>query len=84
MVFDGTFNVPAAPSVMVCGVAKAVELKLMLPVLSAAAKASASRRLHEASVPVPAVACGVQLEALPASSSAVVTTSLVSTELTVS
>jgi hypothetical protein len=56
--------------------AKAVESKVMLAAPALAAKSSASRKLHAASVPDPGVACAVQFEALAESLSSlfVVTT----------
>ena len=51
-----------------------VEPKLMFPDPDSAANSSASRRLHDASVPTPGSVCSVQLEEFPASSLVVVTT----------
>ena len=72
-VFDGMFSVPLV-SVMNCAPVNVEVLKLILLEPSAADCSSASRRLHEPSVPCPGVACGVQLPAVPSSSVAVVTT----------
>jgi hypothetical protein len=63
-------------SVLKCVLENTVESKVMLieGLVLVAAKASASRRLHAASSPDPGAVCGLQCEAAPASSSAVVTT----------
>ena len=61
-------------SVMVLGEANTLESKEMFAEPALAAKSSASRRLQDASVPVPGVVWTVQFEAEPASSAAVVTT----------
>jgi len=81
VVLDGTFRVPAGPRVMVfCAVvlvaAKAVASKVTLPDPVLLAANNASRKLQEASVPFREAACGVQFEAEPASSDALVTTRL--------
>jgi hypothetical protein len=73
VVFEGIVSVPLV-SEIVCAAANAVESKVMLAEPWPAAKSSASRRLHEASVPVPGVVWIVQFEVVPASSFAVVTT----------
>ena len=74
VVYEGRTSAPPLPSVMVCAEAKVVDEKVMLPAPAAADAASASRKLHNKSVPVPGVVCGVQLEAVPASSLLTVTT----------
>ena len=71
----GRVSVPFE-SVIVFAEAKAVPSKLMLPPPAEADSSKASRRLHVESVPVPAAVCGVQLEAVPASSLFTVTTKL--------
>jgi len=73
VVVVGTFSVPF-DKVIVVAEAKWVESKLMYPPPAAVDSSRASRRLHEESVPVPDVVCGVQLEAVPASSVLTVTT----------
>jgi hypothetical protein len=69
----GTVNVPCNNAI-VLAVANAVESKLILPPPAAADSSNASRRLHDKSVPEPAAVCGVQLDAVPASSALTVTT----------
>ena len=77
-VFAGKVRVPLVNTMVLVAVElpelNADELKLMFPAPAPAALSSASRRLHEESVPVPGVVCGVQFVAVPGSSWLVVTT----------
>ena len=74
VVKDGMFSVPEPSNVMVVAAENLVASNVMLPEPRLAASSSASRRLHDGSVPVPGVVWMVQLEAVPASSSTLVTT----------
>ncbi len=78
VVFVGMTSVPLVRvmvfSAVVFAALKSAELKLIFTAPTVSAANSASRRLHEESVPVPGVVCCVQFPADPVSSRWVVTT----------